>query len=391
MRVSFYIAGILSLVWYGIRVLPRPARAAYPCQRAAAPLRLGFIAYLAALAASTISFRKVHRLFRNREFLRAAFLVPLACLPLIIVFDNNAQASSMVVNAPIGVARGIFPGRVVWVYAPGAARWKGNGNYWVDSLNPQSEYNTAFTAGILSLSGGTSEADAWNRIFIWFNKSHGRSGTGYQAGDTVAIKINQNNTPVPAADNADSINTNPQSVVACLTSLVNGGVPQSGIIVGDPSRAVTDNVFNAIHNGFPDVRIVDYFGNNGRVKTGVVSGAFPFGVVDNVPDSEASCFSTARYIIDMPLMKGHTGQIFTFGAKNLYGITGINSDWTKNAGHPGTVSLTNFMTSPNFGGKVILWCMDAMYPDSNLGGTPDRGWNESPFNGNPLSEFHHVA
>jgi len=136
------------------------------------------------------------------------------------------------------------------------------------------------------------------------------------------------------------------------------------------------------------VQVVDFFGNNGRITSAVTMGAFPGGAADLLPDSEATCFYAARYLINMPLMKGHTGQIFTFGAKNFYGITGINSDWTKNGGHhPYTASLTNFMISPNFGGKVILWCMDAMYPDANLDGTPDSGWAEAPFNGKPMSSF----
>jgi len=34
----FPIAGLLSLIWFLIRVLPKPSRATYPCQRVAAPL-----------------------------------------------------------------------------------------------------------------------------------------------------------------------------------------------------------------------------------------------------------------------------------------------------------------------------------------------------------------
>lgn len=40
-RWMFPITGLLSLVWFVFRVAPKPSRAAYPCQRAAAPLAGG--------------------------------------------------------------------------------------------------------------------------------------------------------------------------------------------------------------------------------------------------------------------------------------------------------------------------------------------------------------
>ena len=129
-------------------------------------------------------------------------------------------------------------------------------------------------------------------------------GTGYQAGDMIAIKINQNNSDAPAADHGNAMNANPQTCVAVVASLVNAGVPQADIWIGDPSRAVTDNIFNAIHKAFPNVKVVDYFGNNGRVTTTNVDGVFPNNDVKN---SESACFYNARYIINQPLLKGHVG------------------------------------------------------------------------------------
>src|ERR1022692_2806385 len=43
------LAGLASLVWFLVRVIPKPSRAFYPCQRAAAPLASGFVIYLVAL------------------------------------------------------------------------------------------------------------------------------------------------------------------------------------------------------------------------------------------------------------------------------------------------------------------------------------------------------
>jgi hypothetical protein len=90
----------------------------------------------------------------------------------------------------------------------------------------------------------------------------------------------------------------------------------------------------------------------------------------------------------MPLMKGHGGQGITFGSKNFYGINGIESNWQDNGGrHPSHSALTNYMTNPKFGGKTILWAMDAMYPARDLYGMPSSGWAGEPFNGKAASSF----
>jgi hypothetical protein len=37
----FPLVGIAALVWYLVRVIPKPSRASYPCQRAALSVALG--------------------------------------------------------------------------------------------------------------------------------------------------------------------------------------------------------------------------------------------------------------------------------------------------------------------------------------------------------------
>jgi hypothetical protein len=45
------------------------------------------------------------------------------------------------------------------------------------------------------------------------------------------------------------------------------------------------------------------------------------------------------------------------------------------------------MTNANFGGKVVLWAMDAMYPSPELDGAPYNGVALTPFNGKQMSSF----
>src|SRR5512137_957557 len=54
---GFSAMGLASLVWFLIRVIPKPSRAAYPCQRAAFPLASGFVIWCAGL----LCFQRLHR------------------------------------------------------------------------------------------------------------------------------------------------------------------------------------------------------------------------------------------------------------------------------------------------------------------------------------------
>jgi hypothetical protein len=391
-KAAFIFAGVSSTIWFLSRVIPKPSRAAYPCMRAAAPIMSSFIIWGLSLLGVAAFYRKTKvSIARSRYLYAGLFAVALFVSAATFVAQNansiyaNLVADAPVSLSPIGVAKGIFPGRVAWVYNPDAATWKGEGFYWDAAVNPQAEYDKSFTEGIKSLSGGKDDATSWNLIFKWFNNSHERPGTGYQAGDKIAIKINMNNADSPAIHAKNRSNANPQACVAVVRSLVNAGVPQKEIWIGDPSRAVTDNVFNAIHSAYPDVNVVDYFGNDGRVTTTTVPDVFPN---EDVVTGQSKCFYDARYIVNMPLLKGHVGQGITFGSKNFYGINGIKPVWSDNGNrHPLVSALANYMTNPKFAGKTILWAMDATYPNRDLDGTPQASWAEAPFNGRPASSF----
>ena len=51
-RLSAAIVGLSALVWFLLRVIPKPSRATYPCQRAAFPIASAFVVWLCASAAS---------------------------------------------------------------------------------------------------------------------------------------------------------------------------------------------------------------------------------------------------------------------------------------------------------------------------------------------------
>jgi len=96
--------------------------------------------------------------------------------------------------SPVGVPRGIVPGRVTWADEPAAVTWDGAGSWWTDTNNNQSVIGCMVSRSIWGLTNQKSDAQAWSSIFQYFNRTHDRGNAGYKAGEKIAIKANLNNT-----------------------------------------------------------------------------------------------------------------------------------------------------------------------------------------------------
>jgi hypothetical protein len=359
-KCFFILTGIIATVWYLIRVIPNPSRANYPCHQSSAPFRLSFLAYAAALVGSFFAFWKAGGFFRTTRSAATKNLLTISIIGATVLLLGAVQSAFAVT----GTGKGIFPGRVSWVYNSKAALWTGTGNYWDAALNPQAEYDKSFTAGIESLTGVTGNTAAWNLLFKYFNDRHGRAGTGYTSGDKIFIKINQNNTSNPGGGISGS-NGNPQTAAAICRSLVNAGVPPADIYLGDPSRAVTTNISNAVKAVNSAINIADYF-NNG--------GSSPITLGYGLNNKVSNVVLNSRYMINCALMKGH-GDKPTFCGKNLFGVTGLFNDASKN-NHPNSNDAWGLlMVHKSVGDKTVLWFMDAMYPNVNLNGIPNAKVN----------------
>ena len=70
----YTLAGLAALLWFLLRVIPKPSRAAYPCQRMAFPLASSFVLWAAALLGSLFAFRKA-----RAQFCRARYLLGGLC------------------------------------------------------------------------------------------------------------------------------------------------------------------------------------------------------------------------------------------------------------------------------------------------------------------------
>ena len=92
-KVVFIISGILSTIWFLVRVIPKPSRATYPCMRMAAPIMSGFVVYLLSLGGIALMLRKARRLFLRARYWTAGILVMAAVIVMAVFMVRNSPDS----------------------------------------------------------------------------------------------------------------------------------------------------------------------------------------------------------------------------------------------------------------------------------------------------------
>ncbi|MBN2528084.1 MAG: hypothetical protein JXR76_16960 [Deltaproteobacteria bacterium] len=124
-KVLLWLVGPVAIGWLLVRSLPRPSRMPYPCQRAAAATGLAWTSWILGISVWVHAIRQTVRRRRNGSdaFSVTLLAVLLGSMRLI----NGSPASPAAAfdsedgpNAPMGTARGIAKGRVVWVHHPDA-------------------------------------------------------------------------------------------------------------------------------------------------------------------------------------------------------------------------------------------------------------------------------
>ena len=140
---------------------------------------------------------------------------------------------------PIGEAKGIHPGRTVWVHDPRVTDWKAPGDgHWYDAQHAKQDHvDEMMSQAILGLTGQVSVAKAWDALFRHLNQMRGKGDVPYRAGEKLVIKPNwvgmiwREGMVDPATYTfmkwQDYMNTSPQMVIAVLRQLV-GAAGHSG-------------------------------------------------------------------------------------------------------------------------------------------------------------------
>ena len=412
----FPIGGLLALIWFLIRVIPKPSRATYPCQRVAFPLASGFVIWLAGAIGSIIAVRKAKRCFAQSRYVLCIILISVSIgsvwFAQSITTEKELLANEPVANAPVGTAKGIYPGRVVWVHNPDATDWDGPGNgfWWENSHTNQTVVNRMMDQSIQALSGEKNSTAAWDKLFKHFNKTHGKGNAEYKPGEKIVVKINfvgcirvWDRRPVTKVEDynlrsLDYMNTSPQMIIALLKQLVDEvGVKQEDITVGDTLCYFPNEYYKLCHDKYPNVRYLEYLGKFGRTAAKLSSIPLYWSTptaagttTDYVPES----YVQADYLINMANLKSHNDMAgITLCAKNHYGslvrkparIEGyydMHKDLPYNTpGNGHYRPLVDLMGHKQLGGKTLLYIIDGLYAGKHAKERAPRKWNSSPFNG----------
>jgi hypothetical protein len=238
--------------------------------------------------------------------------------------------------------------RVVWVeHGRAALGWSADYAGRVDARAAQEMLDRAITR----LAGETTVSDAWARLFGAHN-----GGEGYQPGQKIAVKLNFNNTHVDIQHNP-----NLPVVLALLHQLVDQvGISQAHIVLYDSSRLIPDQFRQGIVARYPQVALNPPSAASFRADMGLTR--------------LTALLDEASYLINMPLLRTHSGAGLSLSFKNHVGSVETPSSTHDDLARtdPGQNSLVRLNSHPLIAQKTLLVVADGIY------GLRERGPSEDP-------------
>ena len=415
-KLVFITMGVVSTLWFLIRVIPKPTRAAYPCMRFAAPVMSGFVVYLLSLGGMAVLLRKARRNFLRARYWTAGSLVIAATVVLgVFVVQNSLDSAAMDLaatgpddgpNQPMGIGNGVNPGRVVWVWDPKATN--------ADNINAFEHYkpentnqgvvNRMVVDGITSLAGTKDLAESWDLIFRSFNYKKSKSGKGYTKGEKFFIKVNQTTAngsirrvneksgfDVPrrmlesqgANDGRyGTCETYPNVALEILRELVYVvGVDQKDIAIGDPIAHIYSYNYDTWATEFPDVVYIDKMSDlYGRTLIHPTEEDLIFYSDSTQSDKLYDIIENADYLINLANLKPHGRAGITLTAKNHYGsharrsafhlhyslISPFSMGSPTNGGYGKYRALVDIMGSKYLGQNTLLYVVDGLYAGGSV-------------------------
>lgn len=227
-------------------------------------------------------------------------------LPIILKSDEEVPEPPPTVEPPPTPTLG----KVVHVHSEDATFWNGQTDYW--NFVDQDVLNNMIDQGVMALTGTSTAANAWRALL-----------PNYRTGEGIAIKINLNNSW--SCDDADGyIDALIQPVNAIVRGLKQIGVAEMDIWIYDALRWMPNRLVNG--SQYPDIQ---YFDRGGACRnlagfdsndpTAYVVFSSPSGIPTPSTRKITDVLVNASYLINMPIMKNHTGSGVTLSFKNHLG------------------------------------------------------------------------
>ena len=384
--VWFHIVGIVCVVWFLVRVVPKPDRFRYPCQQVSISVALSYFAFWSALFFGFVLwFKSVRSRFAVVVLVVLVFFIFVSGP---FLFIGAVPLWTPIPKDPIGVPFGLNPGRVVWVWDSNCTDNSGDPFpdefWWELEYNDQGVLDVMFSDGICSLAGESSDFDAWDALFRFFNEEHGFGDVGYESGEKVCVKINMNSDNSGYGYEHNFIGSNPYVVKSLFRDLVDVvGVAEEDIVVYDASRYLADWWWDRATDEFPGIVGVDRSGGaSGREK--YVGSSVNISFWDGHSFALPTCLVEAKYFINVPCLKMHGAGRVTLGGKNLFGAWNPNVAVMHSYMEFGEASMGNaapqadLLLHEELGGKTLLSIGDGTWGCREYNYNVER-WQMFPF------------
>lgn len=295
---------LIATLWFLVRVIPKPSRITYPCQRASLSMlfmKTGIV--FSTFVTSTTSFiqRKSVKTFSVLVLVGVVLVEPATMMYYRYKYDSMNIA-------PLTLQDMFFEfpsNRVARVHSDEATSWDFNTGYYWENVD-QSVIDRMVEEGVKALTDSTDAQSAWQEIM-----------TNYTLGDEVGIKINGNDWWNNDDREIDSLPQLTNSIIKGLKSI---GVPEVDIHIVEntyPSRGLRrmrDYYTTIITAEYPNVIFI--YANQTSPTYGNVAGTdvnFPYTSTRRINDQIAG----VDHLILVPIMKAITPIWGTTGSIKL--------------------------------------------------------------------------
>jgi hypothetical protein len=413
-RLLLIIMGLLSTVWFLVRVIPKPSRATYPCMQVAAPLMSGFIVYLLSLGGIVLAFKRLKKSISHGRYLATGLFLFISLAGMIFTLTHGSENSlggdlpergpEDGPNQPFGTPMGVNPGRVVWVWNPDATNenclntFESKDYYFKPENTNREIVGTMIRNAITELCGKKSIPEAWDALFRYHNLNKHQNKKGYANGEKIFIKINQGTsrwlltqedkdngyfypqtfkpTALRGSTNYGTTETNPYVVLEILKELVNEvGINPADISVGDPMTDIYGHNYQVWFAAFPGVVYLDKFSTKfGRTMTTPTSEDLIFYGNKSQKDKVYDVIENADYLINVASLKPHYAAGISLTAKNHFGSQArgtalhLHNSLITPRGTPGSNGgyhkyrvQVDLMGSKYLGRNTLLYLVDGLF------------------------------
>ena len=407
----FIFMGIISTIWFLIRVIPKPSRAGYPCMQVAAPIMSGFVVYLLSLGGITLALRKAKQHILRARYLAAGSFIFVALVGMVISLTHviqNANANTPAItgpddgpNQPFGKPVGVNPGRVIWIWNPEATNencttgFSTQDWYWKPENTNGKVVGSMFRNALNKLCGKATVVESWDLLFRSFNNKKYQKNRGYIKGEKIFIKINQgtsrwlltqedkNNgyyypTTLKPYEEKRRISlgpteTGPYIVLELLRELVNeSGINQADIAIEDPMCPIYGHNYDVWFKEFPGVVYIDKISMmHGRTLITPTANDLLFYSDKTQSDKLYDIIEKADYLINAANLKPHLSAGISLTAKNHFGSQArssaghlhyslIRTRGTQGGYHKYRVQV-DLMGSKYLGQNTLLYIVDGLF------------------------------